>query len=622
VRTAEREQPRLSAPDEDERPRRRGPADLVHGAAAALRRGRDRLVGRDEPFTSLRSPAGAFALFAVAALAYPVHQLLTRGQLLLSGEMWAEMATNYYATAQNPSLLERLFAPDAGYIPLPQRLIALAGSTLGLQPDAVPHLYSWAALLLAAVLIASVCLPVFRPVIASDGLRFALALALVLFPDYETRTFINVTYFAVVPLVMVTALAAVRRSDEVPAWAWALPVFVLSKPGVLAVLPAMLLVSLVSRPRFRRIALVSAVLGAVQAVRLAVSSSSGTSLLQQSDESALTKAAAGIKYALGFTGRLLVGPGTTLGTYAWMFTGMGALIAFAVAAYYLRSRATPLVGIGLSLILFTMLVNTFTFSAVFGQDMAMLAYPGFDRRFVVAVIGALFVVAGLIAMLIESPRLAPPSGRIGRLPWPRVTAVSTTALFGFWFLAAGWVPYASAVNRPFGVPIGDVSQWQQMSSVLASGEPVVCVPLDPFSWVYGRDCQLLVNDTGIPFYYGWTEASTDGANGGLDLTVPQQVQESRLASVAVLVRPEAGTTTVAGRAIVTDADGEQTVLAAEAEIPPGGGLMQFVTSPTPLIEDVRSVELVFDRTADVAALDVADPSTTLVLWMGQPGAGD
>jgi hypothetical protein len=589
---------------------------------ATLRRRRDDLLGLDAPTATDRATGPADLFFVLAALFYPVHQLLTRGELLLSGSMWAEMGTNYYATAQDPSLLQRLFATDAGYIPLPQRLIAFAGGTLGLPPDTVPYLYTGSALVLGALLIATVCLPVFRPVVASDGMRFLLAIVLMLVPDYETRTFINFTYFTVVPAVALTALAAVRRDREVPAWAWILPLSMLSKPGVLAVLPAMVLVAVVSRSRFRRITVVAVIAGLVQAAQLALSSSSGSSLLQASDQSALSKLVTALKYTLGFTGRLVLGPGTTLSTYPWLFAGVAVLVLSVAAALFLRSRATPLVFIGLSLVLFTMLVDSFTFSAAFTRDMALLSYPAFDRRFVVAVIGALFVVTGLVAMVVESPRTAALTEHLGRFRAApsRVASVVGTAVLAIWLFVAGWTDYAAMINRPFGVPVANISQWQQMSPVLSSGEPVVCVPLDPFSWVYGRHCDVLTEKV-IPFYYAWTTTDSTAGGAGLDVPVPREVRESELASLGVMVRPTAGTSSVSGRAVVTDGQGHETVLSAEADLPSDGGLLQFVASPTPLIDEARSLRLEFDGPVEVAALDGHDTDTTIVLWMGQRGSG-
>lgn len=586
---------------------------------AVLSGRRDRILGLDEAAPTAPGTGRAYAFFVVAALFYVLHQFLTRGGYLLSGSMWAEMATNYYVKAQSDSVLDQLFATDAGYIPLPQRIIAMAGHELGMTPGAVPYLYTGTAVVLGAVLIATVCLPAFRPVVSSDGLRLVLALTLMLAPDFETRTFINVTYFAVVPLVAVTALAAVQRDSDVPGWAWVLPLFMLSKPAVLAALPAMLLVALISRPRFRLIALVSAVVGAVQVVQLFRSALAGGTPLQASDESALSKLIAAVKYTLGFAGRLVLAPSTTLGPGALMLAGGVFLLLCLAGAVFLRSRASALVGVGVALLFFTMLVDAFTFAAAFGRDMAMLATPGFDRRLVGAVVGVLMALTGLVAMVAESPRTAALVRRFRPAGAPRATRLVATAVLAAWVLAVGWVPYAVSVNQPLAVQYGNASQWQRMSPVMAGAEPVVCIPLNPYGWVGGRGCVPLSDIGGTPATFEWQPPSPEGDGWELDLPVPRTVQDAALASVAVMVRPPDGVESVSARAVITQDDDRETVLAADAELPAEGGVLQFYDVPAPLLADVRSVRLVFDSPVEVAVKDASDDDdASLALWLGLP----
>ena len=603
------------------RPFHRRAREQGRAAVAVVSRRRDLVLGLDETAPPPRRTGSAYVLFVLAALFLPLHQLLTRTEQLLGGSMWAEMATNYFLNAQSDSLIVQLFATDAGYIPLPQRIIAAVGNELGLAPAAIPYLYTGSAVVFGALLIASVCLPAFRPVISSDGIRFVLAITLMLIPDFETRTFINFTYFAVVPAAALTALAAVQRDRDVPGWAWVLPVFMLSKPGVLAALPAMLLVATISRPRFRRVTLVAAIFGAVQVVQLARSALAGSSLVQPSDQNAVSKLFSAIKYTLGFLGRLLLGPGTVLGPVALISAGLVFLVLCVAGALFLRSRATPLVGAGLALLFFTMIVDAFTFPAAFSPNMAMLGTGGFDRRLVVAVIGALMVMAGLIAMVVESPCTAGLTRRFDHRTAARSSRVIGTGLLAAWVLAGGWLQYAAMINQPFGVPIGNVSQWQRMSPVMSSAEPVVCVPLDPFSWVGGRNCTSLVNDGGIPFSMAWSPVRPAGEDWELDLPAPPEVQDGQLASVAVMARPPVGVESVNARAVLTREDGSETVLTAEADLAASGGVVNFYGYPTPLLHDVRSVRLVFDSAVEVATKTPSDGGTPLVLWMGRPGAG-
>ena len=55
----------------------------------------------------------------------------------------------------------------------------------------------------------------------SDGLRLLVALSVLALADYETRTFINFTYFAAFFILILSALALVSdKMDAPPGWAW------------------------------------------------------------------------------------------------------------------------------------------------------------------------------------------------------------------------------------------------------------------------------------------------------------------------------------------------------------------------------------------------------------------
>ena len=138
-----------------------------------------------------------------------------------------------YANAQAPSLVARLMSTDAGYIPLPQRLLALLfhapGATrlqhsIRLQLDRDPAHRGHGGELLPGP---------FRRVVQSDGLRLLVALSVLALADYETRTFINFTYFAAFFILILSALALVSdKMDAPPGWAWLTPVLMISKPAV------------------------------------------------------------------------------------------------------------------------------------------------------------------------------------------------------------------------------------------------------------------------------------------------------------------------------------------------------------------------------------------------------
>lgn len=214
-----------------------------------------------------------YALFFAIALLYPLYQLALNPDWMLGGQMWAEMATNYYANAAADTWAQRLFALDAGYFPIPQRIIAAICASLGVPSVSVPFVYTWSATILTGIIVSTFTLPVFRAVLRPDTLRAIVTLTVLLVADFETRTFINFTYFGGFLAVTVTALALALGKEDVPRWVWIVPVFFLSKPAVLAALPAMIAVAFVAGNRFRWIALVSFVLGSAQTIRLLISRS-------------------------------------------------------------------------------------------------------------------------------------------------------------------------------------------------------------------------------------------------------------------------------------------------------------------------------------------------------------
>ena len=97
-------------------------------------------------------------LFAVAITFYCVYLALVQSSWVLGGGMWAEMASNYYPNSISDSLWTRLFATDFGYVPLPQRLIGIVGSSFNLPAAAIPYFYTWSAVILTGAMVGSFCL--------------------------------------------------------------------------------------------------------------------------------------------------------------------------------------------------------------------------------------------------------------------------------------------------------------------------------------------------------------------------------------------------------------------------------------------------------------------------------
>jgi hypothetical protein len=142
---------------------------------------------------SMQSDLRPDILFLSTVFLYVCYQLAMQPGWVLGGEMWAEMATNYFPNANSPSYLQKFFSTDAGYIPAPQRLIAFVGNQFNLPAASVPYFYIWSAIICTGMMIGAFCLGQFRTLVKSDSLRFLTAISILMVADFETRTFINFT---------------------------------------------------------------------------------------------------------------------------------------------------------------------------------------------------------------------------------------------------------------------------------------------------------------------------------------------------------------------------------------------------------------------------------------------
>lgn len=216
-----------------------------------------------------------FSLFLLCIVSYCLYLILMQPSWVLGGEMWAEMGSNYFPAASSPSILVKLFTTDAGYIPLPQRILAACGDLLNFSASSIAYFYTWSAIVLTGAMIGVFCLKPFRLLVSNDFLRFFSAITILLIADFETRTFINFTYFSAFFIAILTALALVDRSRDVPWWAWFIPIMILSKPTVLSVLPAMIVVAYVSKARFRLITALAVLFCFGQMIQMYLSNAAG-----------------------------------------------------------------------------------------------------------------------------------------------------------------------------------------------------------------------------------------------------------------------------------------------------------------------------------------------------------
>lgn len=541
--------------------------------------------------------------FFSAILFYISYMILLQRQWLLGGEMWAEMATNYFLNAHASSLLQSLFATDAGYIPFPQRLIALLGS--GLTAGASAYFYTWACLLATAALAGSFCLAAFRPVVQSDGLRFLVALVVLVVADFETRSFINFTYFVTFFAAILTALAFTTRSRDFPAWAWILPILMLSKPATLSILPAMALVSLVSTPRFRNIFLVTLVVCIIQLIQITISQKQGTMPLQAADITLAAKLQATFQYFSSLLSNFILGPGISskiLKHFPLLACLLGLILLGGLLTLMLRRRhaANILIPIGLSLLFSNVLLNCFAMSKNWNTDMAILQAAPLSRH----------VSAGFFGILLIVACIAVHAGHFK--PQKKHFAV---CLFLAWFLISGWLYYGLKISRLPTSPVLYNSQWQTMSAAIDADSSTLCVPLDPFGWVFGKNCRSL--DPAMDWGHAFTYPQASAGKMEIDIPLPATVSGQTLFALSALVRPaNKSRERIQLQAVITEKNGRVTVLNGEQSLPASGGLITLHIPQAAGLSGISQLQLRSDK-AFKLAYTMDAPVKPAIIWMGR-----
>lgn len=570
---------------------------------------RDRLfqVSNSIDHEPMQSDLRPTILFLSTVFFYVCYQLAMQPDWVLGGEMWAEMGTNYFPNANSPSYLQKFFALDAGYIPAPQRLIAFVGNRLNLSAASVPYFYTWSAIIFTGMMVGAFCLGKFRTLVKSDSLRFLTAISILMVADFDTRTFINFTYFSAFFVAIVTALAVIEDSEEIPWWAWFSPILMVSKPAVLAALPAMILVAMVSKSRFRWITIVAVALCLGQLLQIVVSAKTGVMPFRANEITGVSKVVTSFRYFFGFLGGYITGQTFQMNKYFLMLTGLFVFFISGLVIFKKKCKSNVLIIVGLSLLFFNVLLNSFALSDMWNLDMTRLDGIPVYRHIIVGFFGCILVASGLFSAL-TNQKIPESAGILRRNLGP--------VLFFVWFIASGWLSFAGKVSREPSSPIINNSQWQRMALAIDSGVSPLCVPIDPWfkgsSWMYQRNCGLLkpapVWDDGLilisnPLFF--------------DLVPPPTISDKTLLAAAVLVKPfSTQKTFIEVQMIIKLVDGGTKYYSGARDINTSGGLLLLTGKDSVAIKNISSVRLIFNLPVEIA-LAANDPTGVPgIAWMG------
>ena len=543
-------------------------------------------------------------LYFLAVIFYVGYLLLMQPHWVLGGEMWAEMATNYFENASSPSFLVRFFATDAGYIPLPQRLIAFLANLFRFPASSIPYFYTWSAIFGTSLMVGIFCIERFRFLIPSDLMRFLVVLFVLMVVDFESRTFINFTYFACFYVTIITALVYADGLDECPWWVWICPILVLSKPAVLATLPAMVFVGIAKfkrNPIFLYVSIGSASVGVLQIMRMFLGSNFENLPIAPVNVTLFTQIIASFEYFFGFFGGYLIGQAHPLSSS--VLITVGAITVFLILIFILRvrSREGTVILFGFSLIFFNVLLNCYSMNWGWNMDLVRLTGVPVFRHIIPAFFGSILVIAGFISLVCS-----------------RVGLMSNVApiIFILWFLISGWFVVAGNLTRDPTSPTVNNSQWQKTSQAVDFGRSPLCVPIDPWwrgkSWIYERNCKLLIDGP------DWGDGTYDMSDSlSVLIDVPGELSGKSIWFTALLVKPlSAQSQMIEAEMVIVKKSGAVKRFTGSRNLDAGGGLILLDGDSGIPVSEISSIRLSFNVPVRVAKAIKNSANLPGVAWMG------
>jgi len=490
----------------------------------------------------------------------------------------------------------------------PQRLIAFFANQIHLPAAIIPYFYTWTAITCTGLLVGVFCLSRFRVLVRSDALRFFVAISVLMVADFETRTFINFTYFSAFFIAIITALALADGNKEVPKWAWLIPVLMISKPAVLATLPAMIIVALISRARFRAITIVTTLLCVGQILQIILSAQSGVMPSRLHEVTIASRFIALAEYFFGFLGGYVVGPSSHINKFYLMLIGSYILGVSGYIIFKRRNRSGAMILVGLSLLFFNILLNVFALSDYWNQDLSALDGVPVYRHIIIGFYGSILVVAGVLVSLIERDQPHQATG---------LRSALAAFLYIAWFIGVGWCSVAIAMTREPSSPTLNNSQWQIMAQAIDSQVSPLCVPIDPWwkgtKWIYQRDCSLL-NE--IPTWDGGTISIASPLF--FDLKMPTSILGESLISAAVLIKPiSTRKSFIEIQMMIKLTDGGIKYFSGSREVDPSGALLLVTGKDSVPIKNITSIRLIFNMPVEIAMTKEDGVERAIgIAWMG------
>jgi len=442
---------------------------------------------------------------------------------IFGGAMWAEMGTNYFANSVSPGISSKFFATDAGYIPYPVRWLSTAFSILNAPSNAIPFIYTGAAILIASTLVSLFALKIFRDVIQSDLLRFLVSLTVSICIDFETRTYINFPYISAF-ILMACLLLLIQ--DKLPRYLLMLfPIFICAKPLLMAFIPLYIFSYLkVKRKRelLEKVTFYSVgVLTLLQVATILNSRSEG--ILKQNLNPSLIES---ITVTFGYFFGVIAQPFNSIFHFGPAVQILIGFIFLLSLIFFLINNESSLrhkfIAI-FSTIFLMCLINSLALPDAFNRNYALLQNNFSIFRYTVPIIACLILALGILFDVAQKSIFKNN---------PLKLALNSFLVFAF-------ILFGSTVFVNIKEPISPTlfnSKWVTYANKIDDGTPV-CVPIDPAGWTFERGCRNLTPTVNWTTIAGYSESVLISPEIVFRIKIPESIQRNKVESFGIFVRP-------------------------------------------------------------------------------------
>ena len=429
-----------------------------------------------------------------------------------TGEMWAEMATNYYKNARYGDLYHQFFATDAGYIPLLQRIIAWTVHVFKAPVHLVPYLYTWISIVLSAMMVGTFTLHYFRPLVQNDYTRMLVSLIILITISWQTANFISFTYLNLFYIAIFVALALSKDNDDAPKIAFLIPILIMAKAHVLAIVPILFLSIFFVKKRYKYIFSFTILMSILQVIQVTISHMNGA-FKMENNFTLFDKLLSSFAYNFAYLANNIVGYGNHFTSTELLIIGMIISIFALFTLFIKKKNSNTLIIVGLSIVFFIFLINSFALFNAFNLNSYKINH-GMYRHIFPGFIGSILLLIGIA----ES--------------WGNIIRYKPLIKYFSFFLVFGWAISGNLIIKGINSSKEPkhktgYSNWQTMSQSIQNNDNNRCVPINPYKWMYSKNCSYTHTlNFGKGTYKTFEETS-------LSINIPSDIKNKK--TIALLV---------------------------------------------------------------------------------------